>query len=258
MEYGICFLPNIPVRTDHNECSEMTTELLFGESCMVIDSFESWSKIRNKADGYEGWLTSKMLTFFSEQEYEAYNPTKQAVVSTLFSKAVNPMTGEHLLLTGGSLLPGYTPDGSFRVKGERYRLNPEDVKPVSETILKTAYKFLHSPYLWGGKNAMGMDCSGLAQVVFRIHGIQLLRNARHQATQGELVSFLQESLPGDLAFFENAGGNITHVGIVAENGHVIHCSGSVRIDKLDDEGIFNEEKGIYTHKLRLVKRLIAE
>lgn len=254
MEYAICFLPNIPLRRTPEDGGEMMTELLFGDACEVFEYTGTWAKIKNKADDYEGWLTAKMLTFISKEEYDAYDPTVLPVISTYYAEAFNDK-GEHLLLTGGSVLPDYHQDGSFRVKDERYRVEPSKVElPVGETVLQTAYKFLHCPYLWGGKNALGIDCSGLTQVVMRIHGKQILRDARQQVAHGDLVPFIQDALPGDIAFFDHDDGRISHVGIVAEDGHIIHASGSVHIDKLDGEGIFSEEKGVYTHKLRLIKR----
>ena len=255
MKYAMCFLPNIPLRSIPEDGGEMMTELLFGDACIVYEYDKTWARICNKADGYEGWLTTKMLTPISEEEYKAYDPTRLPVISSYYAEAFNDETGAHLLLTGGSVLPEYTPDGSFRVKNERYRLDPAHVAPVNETVLDTACKFLNCPYLWGGKNALGIDCSGLTQVVFRIHGIQLLRNACQQVTQGELVPFLQDARPGDLAFFDHDDEHISHVGIIGEEGFIIHASGSVHIDKLDNEGIFSEERGFYTHKLRLIKRM---
>lgn len=254
MEYAICFVPNNPLRVDHDECSEMLTELLFGEACTVTESWGNWSKIINKAEGYVGWVTTKMLTEVSKEYFDAYEPAEQRVLTTLFSQAVNETTGEKMLLTGGSLLPEYQEDGTFRVKNDRFRINPADAQPLTESLLDTALRFLNTPYLWGGKNAMGMDCSGLTQVVMRMHGIHILRNASHQVTQGELVSFLSDAQPGDLAFFDHADGKISHVGMVAEKGYIIHCSGSVHIDKLDDQGIYSKELNKYTHDLRLIKR----
>lgn len=253
-EYAICFLPNIPLRRTPEDGGEMMTELLFGDACEVYEYTGTWARIKNKADGYEGWLTTKMLTFVSKNEYLEYDPIVQPVLSSYCAEAFDDR-GQHLLLTGGSVLPDYLPDGSFRVKNRRFRLNPELVKPVSESVLDTAMKFLNSPYLWGGKNALGIDCSGLTQVAFRIHGIQLLRNACQQVTQGELVPFLQEALPGDLAFFDHDDRVISHVGMICGQGHILHASGNVHIDRLDEEGIFNEERGVYTHKLRVIKRI---
>lgn len=253
-EYAICFLPDIPLRRTPEDSGEMMTELLFGDACEVYEYTGTWARIKNKADGFEGWLTTKMLTFVSETEYRRYDPTLLPVLSSYCAEAFNDR-GEHLLLTGGSVLPDYRPDGSFRVKDGRFRLDPGRVCPVAETVLDTAMKFLNSPYLWGGKNALGIDCSGLSQVAFRIHGIQLLRNACQQVTQGELVPFLQEALPGDLAFFDHDDRVISHVGIIAGPRQILHASGNVHIDRLDEEGIYSEERGLYTHKLRVIKRI---
>lgn len=258
MKFAFCFLPNIPLRRTPEDGGEMLTELLFGDVCIVYEYDKTWARIRNKADGYEGWLTTKMLTPISEEAYNAYEPSLQPVVSSYYAEAFNKETGGHLLLTGGSVLPEYAPDGSFRVKNTRYHLNPDCVAiaPVKETIQETACKFLNSPYLWGGKNALGIDCSGLTQVVLRIHGVQLLRNACQQVNQGELVPFLQDARPGDLAFFDHDDDHISHVGIIVGEGKILHASGNVHIDKLDNEGIYSEERGFYTHKLRLIKRMI--
>lgn len=252
----MCFLPNIPLRRTPEDGGEMMTELLFGDACIVFEYDKTWARIRNKADGYEGWLTTKMLTPVTEEEYNAYDPAKQPVVSSYYTEAFSEQGDEHLLLTGGSVLPEYRPDGSFRVKNTRFWLIPTCVEPVTESLLSTALKYLNCPYLWGGKNALGIDCSGLTQVVLRIHGVQLLRNACQQVNQGELIPFLQDALPGDLAFFDHDDEHISHVGIIAEEGTILHASGAVRIDKLDNEGIFNEERGFYTHKLRLIKRMM--
>lgn len=255
MKFAMCFLPNIPLHRTPEDGGEMMTELLFGDACLVYEYDKTWARIRNKADGYEGWLTTKMLTPISEEEYNAYDTMKQPVISSYYAEAFHE-NGEHLLLTGGSILPEYETDGSFRVKNTRFRLNPQCAVSVTESVLDTAYKYLNSPYLWGGKNALGIDCSGLTQVVLRIHGVQLLRNACQQVNQGELVPFLQDARPGDLAFFDHDDDHISHVGFVVGDGKVLHASGSVHIDRLDNEGIFSEERGFYTHKLRLIKRML--
>ncbi len=258
MDYAFCFLPVIPVRRSPEDGAEMTTELLFGDACRVYEHDRTWAHVRNKADGYEGWVTTKMLTPVDEEEYAAYDPLAQPVVAAYYAEAVDEAAGRHLLLTGGSQLPGYRPDGSFRVGASRYRLlDPRvaAVAPVAESVMDTASRFLGCPYLWGGKDAMGIDCSGLTQVVFRIHGIPLRRNACQQAEQGVLVPFLQDARPGDLAFFDHGDGSISHVGFVAGGGRVLHASGNVHFDLLDSEGIYSVERGFRTHHLRFIKRM---
>ena len=115
--------------------------------------------------------------------------------------------------------------------------------------------YLNAPYLWGGKTPFGIDCSGFTQMVYRLNGFKLMRDAYEQATQGNALSFIEESSPGDLAFFDNKEGNITHVGIIMENNHIIHAHGKVRIDRLDQTGIYNVDLRTHSHKLRVIKSI---
>ena len=128
-------------------------------------------------------------------------------------------------------------------------------KPKSD-LVKTAFMYLNAPYLWGGKTPFGIDCSGFTQMVYKLNGYSLLRDASQQATQGEALSFIEESEAGDLAFFDNDEGVITHVGIIMEDNYIIHSSGKVRIDRLDHLGIFNPDTQRHTHKLRVIKKYI--
>ena len=94
------------------------------------------------------------------------------------------------------------------------------------------------------------------QMVYKLNGRNLLRKAQEQATQGTALSFIEESEAGDLAFFDNSEGVIDHVGLIMDNNYIIHVDGKVRIDRLDHTGIYNMEKGNYTHKLRVIKKII--
>jgi cell wall-associated NlpC family hydrolase len=120
-------------------------------------------------------------------------------------------------------------------------------------IKEKANTFLDTPYLWGGKSKCGIDCSGFCQQVFKIFGIVLPRDSYLQAELGEVVGFLEEARCGDLAFFDNEEGRITHVGILLGNNEIIHSSGKVRIDRIDHQGIINAETGVRTHRLRIIK-----
>ena len=115
---------------------------------------------------------------------------------------------------------------------------------------------MNTPYLWGGKSPFGIDCSGFTQLVYKLCGYSLLRDAKDQATQGQVLSFIEESEPGDLAFFDNEDGAITHVGIIMNDYNIIHAHGKVRIDKLDHSGIYNVDSKIHTHKLRVIKKIL--
>ena len=141
------------------------------------------------------------------------------------------------------------------------------VAPVAlslHTLLEKTRFFLNVPYLWGGKNAMGMDCSGFTQTVMSLFGKQLLRNASEQATQGRAIKDLKKAQAGDMVFFEHyeprvksqeSRVKITHVGIVIDPERVIHCSGRVKVEKLDETGIYSTEQGGYTHRLVAIRRL---
>ena len=257
-----------PVRQEPSEGSEQLTQLLFGEVCEVLDRLPRWTKIRSTLDGQEGWVDFKMLSPapISSQEVkgERLKIKGEGVISTPMAIATDMETSEELMLTLGTRLPNYA-HGTFEVLGKQYLINPAGVRGErrearGKEICAIAQRLLNTPYLWGGKNAMGMDCSGFTQVVYATQGINLLRNAREQMTQGELVPSLAESQPGDLAFFDHADRdpkvtNISHVGLLLSPTEIIHCSGCVHIDTIDEQGIHLPD-GELTHHLVQIKRYL--
>jgi cell wall-associated NlpC family hydrolase len=144
----------------------------------------------------------------------------------------------------------------YSLNGAYSEMNPN--KPMRESIIDYALKFFNAPYLWGGRTPYGIDCSGLTQIVYKLNGIKLPRDASQQVLTGDTLSFVEEALPGDLAFFGDEEGLITHVGIIWKHHKIIHASGRVRIDNVDHQGIYNEELKRYTHSLRTIKRIIKE
>lgn len=255
-----------PVRMEPSEGSEQLTQLLFGEACQVLERLPRWTKISSTMDGQEGWVDFKMLS-------PAYNLSPitydlpATVVAVPMAVATDMETGEELMLTLGTRLPNYA-HGTFEVLNKKYLIDPNCVNCLEdaslqlrgEEICATAQTLLNAPYLWGGKNAMGMDCSGFTQVVYSVFGINLLRNAREQITQGTPVASLAEAQPGDLAFFDHAdrdpkATNISHVGLLLDNKTIIHCSGCVHVDYIDDMGIHLPD-GELTHHLVQIKRYL--
>ena len=94
-------------------------------------------------------------------------------------------------------------------------------------------------------------------MVYKLNGFKILRDASQQASQGDALSFIDESEPGDLAFFDNNDGDIIHVGIIMKDHHIIHAHGKVRIDRLDQSGIYNVDTNTHSHKLRVIKKIIS-
>ena len=269
VEYVVACCTVIPVRQEPSEGSEQLTQLLFGEVCEVLDRLPRWTKIRSTLDGQEGWVDFKMLSPAYNLSPITYN-LPATVMATPMAIATAMETGEELMLTLGTRLPNYA-HGTFEVLGKQYLINPTEVRGERlevkgdeamrrEDVCAIAQTLLNAPYLWGGKNAMGIDCSGFTQVVYAATGVNLLRNAREQITQGEVVASLADAQPGDLAFFDHAdrdpkATNISHVGLLLSPTEIIHCSGCVHIDTIDEQGIHLPD-GELTHHLVQIKRYL--
>ena len=270
-EYVINHCPVTPVREEPAHAAEQATQLLFGEVCEVLDRHASWTKIRSTMDGQVGWVVSKMLTPVSEEAIRLLGEKREAngegVVATPMAVATDTKTSEQLMLTIGTRLPYYK-KGTFEVLGKKYKIDPRCVYEVKgersevkgEDVVRVAQSLLNVSYLWGGKNMMGYDCSGFTQTVYSVFGINLLRNAREQVTQGQVVGSLAEAQPGDLVFFDHSDRNpeatkITHVGMLISPTEVIHCAGYVHVDKIDETGI-RLANGKLSHHLVQIKRYL--
>lgn len=245
--YGICNLSVIPLRKEARHSSEMVSQLLYNETYRVLDRTQEWVLIQMEngsstgsgaSDYYEGWIQAKQFTEIHEEEYKALKSLKLY----LTNKTIVEYRGLYLSM-GTPLFEPY-PDTVEM---------PTEFHP--QLMVNYAKQLLGAPYLWGGRSAFGVDCSGLVQVCARLSGLLLPRDASQQMGCGELVYFLQETQPGDLAFFGEEEGHITHVGIIMGDEQIIHASGQVRIDYLDQTGIFNKELNAHTHRLQVIKRL---
>lgn len=257
MKYGICPLSIVPVRKEADDASEMVTQLLFGEAFKVLRATKKWLHIQLAFDQYEGWIDLKQCIELSADDFEAVHANSKTITTDLVDAVVNAETNRMTPIVMGSTLPFYK-NGSFKLATHSFKYEGAVTQNIllKEQLVENAYMYLHAPYLWGGRSPFGIDCSGFTQMVYKMNGVRLRRDASQQATQGEVLSFIEETEPGDLAFFDNNEGAITHVGIILENNHIIHASGQVRVDKLDQQGIFNRDLGIHTHKLRLIKKVI--
>ena len=243
------------MRIEPDDRSEMVSQVLFGEHFKVIDKSKQWRKVRLSFDKYEGWIDEKQYIQITKEYYQRLDKERISIASQLVD-FISHKKNELIPIVLGSTLPFFK-NGQFKLFEKEYTFEGQITakKGTKDDIIKTTFMYSNTPYLWGGKTPFGIDCSGFTQMVYKINGIKLLRDASQQASQGEVLSFIEESEPGDLAFFDNKEGEIVHVGIIMANNYIIHASGHVRIDRLDQSGIFNETSKTHTHKLRVIKKI---
>ena len=254
MTYGICNLSAIALRKEGRHGSEMVSQLLYNETYTILDKTKEWLLVRtghglspfqedeplvgSGVFPYDGWIQAKQFCEISKEDYIALKSKRPLLIN----KPIVEYQGK--ILSMGTPLYEPHPDAIEM---------PTEFHP--EMMVEYAKLLLDTPYLWGGRTVMGLDCSGMVQISARLAGLILPRDSSQQVKEGEVVYFLQETQPGDLAFFGDEDGHITHVGIVMGNEQIIHCSGQVRIDYLDQTGIFNKERNEHTHRLQVVKRM---
>ena len=258
MTYITAIVAVVPIRAEASHQSEMVSQILFGELAEITEGNPqlvtgSFVKIKTKLDGYEGWCQYAQLAKVPAAIAERYD-------DTITAELYNPVevNGTIMQLPFGVSL-GLFKHQQLDLEGYQFAYRGQSVFPASnhfssELVNKITRLFLNTPYLWGGRSLFGIDCSGFVQQVYRYFNKMLPRDAYQQAETGTDIAFLAESKCGDLAFFDNPAGKITHVGILLNESEIIHASGKVRIDNIDQAGILNTDTGERTHSLRLIKR----
>ena len=253
-DYAVCCIPVSPMRLEPSHRSEMVSQQLFGEPCLIIErGKDHWVKVKAHYDGYEGWCQDGHVTTIDEEQYFAHG-------HELTADWINELeyNGKKMIVPFGSSLPALNngkrnwKNNIVQFNGTRW--NFDVITPNEDAIHDIAFRFLNTSYLWGGKSIFGIDCSGFTQTVYKFLQVTLPRDAYQQADVGEALGFLQEARCGDLAFFDNAEGRITHVGILLSDHEIIHSSVKVRVDKIDNQGIINQDTFERTHRLRIIKR----
>ena len=237
-------MPVIPMRKTKSDKSEMINQVLFGENFKILKKTKNWSKIKLNHDNYQGWIDNKQYLTIKESNYRFDISNKK------YSSIKINQIRQSLVL--GSLVPNNKKlKNKFKITT---KLNMYNMDNFKLWFVKIAKKYLNTPYLWGGRTPLGIDCSGYTQMVYRCFNKQLPRDAYQQAEKGRKISQIQNIKLGDLAFFGDKK-SITHVGIILAKNKIIHASGKVRIDTLDQKGIFNIELQSYTHQLKIIKRV---
>lgn len=247
MILGICNLSIVPVRIVDSDKSEMINQLIYGDIIEILEEKEKWVKIKSVFDDYIGWIDKKQ--YFKIDDNITVD-LKNPVYCIDLVEFIENNNNELVTIPIGSDI------SNISLMNHKFDGKTISGKNNRNSIVNTALLFLNSPYLWGGKTPFGIDCSGFTQMVYKINGYKLSRDAKDQANQGETLSFIEESEAGDLAFFNNDQGDIIHVGIILQNNHIIHASGKVRIDRIDHSGIYNNDLNKHTHSLRYIKKII--
>lgn len=243
MSKGICHLSTIPMRAETSSKSELVSQLLMGETYSILEETPDWVKIKTDWDAYEGWI-NRTQVFLCEHVH-----TTRLITTSPVSYAIDK--GNRVLSMGSELA---IETGGYMLRHEDHPVEISAQNADSDPV-HLAKSFLGTPYLWGGRTFMGIDCSGLVQVVAKAKHKAIFRDAKDQAQLGETVGFMEQVQPGDLAFFENEEGKIVHVGILISPKQIIHAHGWVRIDSFDPQGIFRKDTGKYTHQLNCIRRI---
>jgi hypothetical protein len=256
--YGICHLSIVSCRKEPANRSELVTQLLFGEHFTVLEQDKEWSRIQNESDSYECWINNKQFLPIGVNTFNRLC-SHPRFLSTELVQVLGMQNGSALPILLGSTLPLFK-DGICLVEEFQWNYEGQSIRstiPVKrEALVETAMLYLHAPYLWGGRSPFGIDCSGFTQLVYKLNGKQLKRDAYEQASEGKLLSFVEEAHAGDLAFFDNEEGKIIHTGIILDDNRIIHASGKVRVDAFDHHGIYNATTKTYSHNLRMIRNMM--
>ncbi|MBN1597612.1 MAG: C40 family peptidase [Bacteroidales bacterium] len=241
-------LPAVPLRKDPDHKSEQLSQVLFGETLIIKDEYKNWYRIIADFDNYAGWLEKR-----SVQELTAATEKKIIVNKPIIEIEQG---GNRFFIPAGSEISKPDSDNAFNINSKTFKIKSHYEADIKQSLAETGLAFMNSPYLWGGRTALGIDCSGLTQTVYKIHGHTIPRDAIQQANTGKEINSLSNAVEGDLLFFYSDTKNISHAGIYLGNNTIIHASISVHIDKIDEKGIFSSDLNKYTHYLSKITRMI--
>lgn len=268
--WGIVRISVANVRDDRENGAELGTQVLMGHVVRVWKGQGGWFYVQS-SDRYLGWTDDDAFVRVTKEQVNEWNAAPRVIVTDYEDRVWEKPGGKrdgNLPVTdvvAGALLKKMGEEGNWwKVElpdGRAGYLTKESAMDFDawkssrvangDTIEKSAKSLLGVPYLWGGTSTKGVDCSGFTKTVFYMNGVQLLRNASHQARQGMDVPLDPEFTnvrKGDLLFFGSKAGSgrterITHVGIYLENKQFIHSSGLVRLNSFDPNSpIFNERR----------------
>tara|TARA_S200000501_G_scaffold355335_1_gene376924 strand:+ start:3434 stop:4177 length:744 start_codon:yes stop_codon:yes gene_type:complete len=247
MKIGICNISIVPIRKEKSQKSEMISQLLYGETFQILESSNDWSNIKMTFDDYKGWVKINQYVEIDSAKFKRIDESSYCYDLVEFIEDSNKKL--KTIVMGSNV-------SNAGLLNDKFDGNLSNNKKKKEEAVEIAISLINTPYLWGGRSPFGIDCSGFSQLAYKMIGVNLPRDAKDQAKIGSTLSFIDESQPGDLAFFHDKDDKIVHVGIILKDNYIIHASGKVRIDRLDQTGIYNNELNTHTHKLRFIKKII--
>jgi|TARA_Y100000385_G_C13004221_1_gene598676 gamma-D-glutamyl-L-lysine dipeptidyl-peptidase len=253
MEFGISILSVVPIRKEPKDQSEMVSQILFGQHFKILKTNSNWVFIKLSSDNYQGWICSKQYFEITHEDYDNLEINNFPIVSDSISNIINIDSNESTTVTIGATLP-YFSKGNFRIRNKKFLYKGEISSKNKIDLIKYAKGFLNTPYLWGGKSILGIDCSGFTQQVYGLSGIKIPRDAYQQAKVGSTIKY-EERTSTDLVFFEK-NNMIHHVGILISDNLIIHASGQVKIEKFNKDGIIHHKTNKLTHQFHSIKRVI--
>lgn len=249
MKKVIAIVPVAPMRAEASHRSKMVSQMLLGETAEIMETADDFTKVKTDADDYVGWVQNAQLASVSKDE------AKMKTAGFATQNGYIRFNEQSMFISIGTPVLNAKSIGKFTVD---YGNLPYQKSLLfsEDAFKKLAFPLLNTSYLWGGRSAFGLDCSGFAQLLYRFFDRQLPRDAAQQAAFGNTIDFLEQARCGDLAYFDNAEGQIIHVGILLNAQTIMHASGRLRIDKMDADGIVNVDTGLRTHHLRIIKRIV--
>lgn len=256
LSYAFSQVSILPIYKEPSHRSEQVSQMLYGEKAEIQYLHDAvWAKIKTEWDEYVGFCLVAQLKIISKKEFNKHPKHRVADHQSKFilnESDINLPLGADLIKFQSN-----KEENPLKFKGKKILLN--EFHADGALVCKSAFLYINSPYMWGGRSVFGIDCSGLSQMAYKLANVRMPRDASQQALLGETVNFLQNTKPGDLAFFDNTEGIITHVGVLLNESTIIHASemsGKVVVDKIDLGGIISVALRKRTHNLRLIKRYI--
>lgn len=249
-KYGIANSGICPLYSAPSNKVEQVSQIIIGEIFDVLEISESgeWFRIRLHNDGYIGWVNKNPIKLITEKEMKKYKISEKIEITKKFTDVFEKPDKKSNILRGiffGSELPVIgrqkewlevkLPDGNKGWLSEKACREVNDDSDHTKDLLKYANMLLGVPYIWGGRSPFGIDCSGFTQLVYKMGGYRIPRDSNMQFTTGiEIGKNFDDFLEGDLLFFGEKAGKVTHVGIyTGKDMEFIHASGFVRLNSLN-------------------------